>query len=336
MFHGFKNVKNYLMIVFILTFALNCADGKHEDSKKTMSNTTLSAAPAEAGTEVQNLDPEARRRDETPEDYQLRIAKENNVKKRITKNYLYDLNGNLTEGAISEEIEFDKQGRRIEHVVYRGTNQINYIWKFKYDDNDNVVEFESYDRNNVLQLKKTMTYNNDNKVKDAKEIYITRGNEITYNYTYNDKGLLIRTEGKNSAGGVSSEEKEYNSDDKVRKIVMVDEASKNTAERMMEYDSKGNLLKETLKLSNQPEQVTTYSNYSGFYPGEIVAPIRKMVYEYDNRGNVTLDIMYNADGGRQHKFINDYDEKGLIVKRTRYDGRDNPALIIKYEYEFYK
>ena len=36
-----------------------------------------------------------------------------------------------------------------------GLNKINYTWEFKYDDNDNPVEFNSYDNKGILQLKKT-------------------------------------------------------------------------------------------------------------------------------------------------------------------------------------
>ena len=72
------------------------------------------------------------------------------------------------------------------------------------------------------------------------------------------------------------------------------------------------------------------------YPKEIQSPGRKKVFEYDENGNATVDIMFNNFGGRQYKFVNEYNKNGLVAKKTRYDALDKPALIIEYEYEYYK
>lgn len=334
MLYGDNKIVNYLLILFMMTFVLNCAEGKQENIKDKGLGVTVSEEEGEAYV---NSDPAKRQPDETPEEYQLRIAGENNVKERTTINYLYDLKGNLMdEGGIAEEIEFDQKGRLIEHTVYRGLNKINYTWEFQYDKNDNLIGFKSYDRNNVLQLQKSMTYNNENKLTEAKEIYTTKGNEISYKYIYNNEGLLIETEASNTTGLESSEKREYNGQGKVEKILMLDQNGNVSAERKMEYSSKGNLTKEIITYPGRLEQVTTYGKYSGVYPKEIIATLQKKIFEYDGYGNVTVDIMYNSEGGRQHKYIIEYDDKGLITKKTRYDALDKPALVIKYEYEFYK
>lgn len=336
MYYTLKQFLNYILILFVMAFALNCADSKQENKNEDNKNNAENLTSDTPEIFAPNNDPSARRNDETPEDYQLRIAGENNVKKRTTVNYLYDLNGNLMdEGGIAEEVEFDKKGRRLTHTVYRGIDKINYTWKFKYDDNDNLIEFESFDRNNVLQLKRNMTYNEAGKLIESKEIYTTKMNEINYIYNYNDEGLLINTIGTSSKGEKSSEKKEYNSEGKVSKIILIDQNGSVTAERTMQYNISGNISKEILKYPNQPEQVTTYG-YNGYYANEIITPLQKKVFEYNKNGNVTVDMMFNSAGGRQHKYIIEYDEKGLMIKKTRYDGKDKPALIIEYEYEFYK
>ena len=335
MIYSVRPITNYLLFLFIMMFALNCAKNKSGDTKAEKSNNgieTVDELPADTV-----IDSSKRQADESPEDYQLRLAGENHVKKRTTVNYLYDLNRNLMgEGGIAEVVEFNKAGRRIEHTVYRGINKINYSWKFKYDNAGNVTEFASYDKNNVMQLKKDMKYNKENKLIEADELYPAKGKEINYTYTYNDKGLLVETKGTDTEGKETIEKREYNSFGKVAKISIIGQNSNETAERDMEYNSNGNLIKETVKYPNGIEQVTTYDKYTSVYPQEITTPIKKKTFEYNSSGNVTLDIMYNSEGGRQHKYIVEYDDNGLITKKTRYDGKDRPALVIKYEYEYYK
>lgn len=336
MFLSLKRTANILLIMFMMMFALNCAENKNKDSNTNLEKSDAVESVSSGLHAGAVVDSSKRQADESPGDYQLRLAGENNVKERTTTNYLYDLKGNLmSQGGIAEIVKFDEKGRRIEHTVYRGINKINYSWIFKYDDSDNVIEFASYDRNNVMQLKKEMTYNRDNKLLTAKEIYPTKGKEINYTYTYNDDGLLVETKGVDETGGETIEKREYNSSGEVVKISIIGQNSDESAERDMEYDGSGNLIKETVKYSNGVEQVTTYDKYESVYAKEITGQIQKKSFEFDSNGNVTLDLMFNSEGGRQYKYINEYDENGLILKKTRYDAKDNPKLIIKYEYVYY-
>ena len=331
-----KKIINYLLILFIMVLAFNCAEGKQEENNNEKGS---EAEASFSGSDIQTpfvIDAQSRSRNETPEDYQIRVAGKNNVKNRTAVNFLYDLKGKLNnDGAVSEEVEFDKKGRKIKHVLYMGTNKINFIWLFKYDNNDNLVEFNSYDENNILLQKKVLSYNKVNKITESNEIYPTRNNQINYKYIYNESGLLIETKGNNSKGISTSEKRSYNSSDRIESILSLSHDGTVVSNNKLEYDNRGNIIKEIYKDSNNNEMITTYEGYNSPYPEQVNMPIQKKVYKYDSKGNVLLEMMYNSDGGRQYKYKNEYDEKGLITKRTRYDALDKPALIIKYEYSFY-
>lgn len=327
---GLQKFLNFSLILFISTFAVYCA----EDNKNIKSDVPqIDKIPDSL---ITNIDPDKRKFDETLEEYQTRLAGKYNVKKRTTTNFIYDLNGNLIpEGAVTEEIIYDKKGRRVEHIIYKRDLEINYKWNFNYDDNDNMTEFTSYDRAGVMQLKKIYVYNENNKVKTTKELYTAKGSEINYEYKYDEKGNLIETIAVTD-GNKSSEIKEYNSFSKVKKVMIIGVDKNKSAEKNFEYDNKGNLIKEILKNSNNAQQISTFSNYDYIYPGEINSAGQKKIYEYDELGNATLEIMYNSTGGRQYKFINEYNEQRLAIKKTRYDALDKPALIVEYKYEYYK
>jgi len=327
---GYKKIINIFLILFISAFAVTCAEDKKNDNNAKSDDDKI------PDSLITDINPEKRKFDETLEEYQTRLAGKYNVKKRTTTNYIYDLNGNLIpEGAITEEIIYDNKGRRIEHIIYKRNLEINYKWNFGYDENNNMVEFSSYDNFGMMQLKKVSSYDENNKLITTKEIYTAKGNEINYEYKYDEKGNLIETSALTD-GKKTSEIKEYNSFGKVKKVVMTDFNGNKSAEKNFEYDNKGNLIKEILKTSNNLEQVSTFSNYDYIYPGEINSGGQKKIYEYDENGNATLEIMYNSGGGRQYKFINEFDERGLALKKTRYDALDKPVLIIEFKYEYYK
>lgn len=328
---GFKKIVNTFLMLFIFTFAVNCAE---EKKKEENNNKEIEKTPDSL---ITNVDPEKRKFNETQEEYQTRLAGVNKVKKRTTINYLYDLKGNLIpKGAVSEIIEYDNKGRRAVHIAYRSMMEINYKWEFKHDTNNNMTEFTSFDNFNRAQLKKTLTYDSGNKLIGTKEIYPATGNEVIYSYKYDDKGNLIETVGKTSEGKETSEKREYYEFGKVKKAELIDKKEGKTLEQNFHYDVKGNLIKEVMTYPNKREQVISYSDYFYIYPKEIQSPGRKKVFEYDENGNATLDIMFNSDGGRQYKFVNEFDKNGLVIKKTRYDALDKPALIIEYEYEYYK
>ena len=231
------------------------------------------------------------------------------MSKRETISYYYDDDGNSKGGGVSEEILFNKKGNRIQHTRFLTSGDIEYKFKYKYDEENKEIEMSSYDAEDNLLLTKTFEYNEEkviSKIHEQDFLQPLKGREHVYTYT---DSLVNYREIKNSEGGIILHE-------------------------ITTYDSLGYVL---AKIKSDPNigKITTYYVHDDLGNiSEIVAPYYKVKMTYDEKGNVITEELYDVSS-KQHTIVYEYDDNGLLLEKTRYDTRENPLFRFEYKYEFY-
>lgn len=231
----------------------------------------------------------------------------------------YSLSGNLvlSDGIAGYNYRYDDRGNTIETMPVGTDEKLAYgklISRYKYDANDNEIEFALYDRND-RPAENTLDFHK-------------------YTYAYNSRNQLTEIRYYNTAGKLTN----YNDD--------------NYAIQKNEYDHKGNMVKCYYYGTNEKpvccKEGWASSSYEYDYAGRIVRQlfygisgkptdpetmVPEGICEYDKWGNMTYLAAADGNGNR---IINpstgwsairaEYDLKGNVLKKSYYDEKDCPML----------
>ncbi len=332
-----------ILLVLVLSATLFSCSKKEEsneaENKSEVSNTE-SASNENGSNSIEKesfASKEKNRKDFSAQDWEYEKCKKLNVKSRSIYSQSYNLKRELSDKKyLIEKIEFNENGNRISQTTFRRFEEVHISWNLEYDENGNHVLSESYDRDGNLRLKRTMEYDDSGNEIKRIDNRTGRGDILETKYAYDQLYNLIETTTTDQTGlqtfkttynyknGQLESQKSFGVNDKLVKDVKY------------VYDESGNRVLESIITVSGQKAETRYTFDENGMELEINAPIFKRVFEYNENSEVTLDILYNSDGGRQHKIVNEYYENGLLKKTTRFDSKDNPTKYAYYEYEFYE
>ncbi len=333
------------LFILVITSALFSCEKKEEKiESETQSDTEIEKSSESSEIEDKNVKVAKAvteqkvkgRKDFSKEDWEYEKCRELNVKTRKLYSRSVNLKGEMPKDKyLIEKIEFDNRGYRTSQTTYRIYERVHIKWKFKFDDNGNQVLVETFNRDDILRMRRNISYDELGDAIQKTEFRAARQETVETDYKYDEEKKLVEISSATKDGlrkirevndyenGLVVKTTSYSSDNQVIKEIESD------------YDEKGNKIYEAIKMANGGIAKTNYKYDENGLIIEIDAPIFKRLYEYDENEDVIVDIMFNRGGGRQHKFINEYYDNGLIKKSTRYDSKDNPTKIAEYEYKYY-
>jgi len=202
----------------------------------------------------------------------------------------------LEESFKSSYIEYDKSGHIIENASYTGDGVIDSKTVSKYDDNGHKIE--------------EMLFMTDEEV--SEHTYIER----------NGKGIITKEKIKFFDGSHSIKTYDWNDASTEVTITTVDEDGEFEEKEFVKQDDKGNVLEhcyfdERAKLKEKIVNIFDVeyrlSNRKEF---DISSQIKfEREYEYDEKGNVLKQVIYN----RKHELVDYlkflYDEHGRVIEQ---------------------
>jgi YD repeat-containing protein len=239
--------------------------------------------------------------------------------------YIYDEKGRLLEHHLSipddgiEErfvTKRDEQGRATEICKYYGDDPGERT-VYSYDKGDDPIEVTIYDADGEFERKEEVTYNDQQHI--AKRIVTPAdGQKRIYDYSYNDKGWLMKVEEKDEKDKLlGRQEHEYTPEGLETRIRQTNGDGKQINEIISEYDALGRLIRKTTR---------------GFH-------IRIHAYEYDEAGNIIEESLSDENNFVISRNRFEFDPEKRLLHETVYEtdltraGRDT-HLSNRYEYEF--
>ena len=237
-----------------------------------------------------------------------------------------------------ETYEYDQQGKRTDYTKHKGGRRnISYQKISRYDDNGNLILEQGFD--------------GAEKFKNA--------------YLYNDKGKL--SEINYYIENTLNEKRVFKQDGNTTEVTVLNSANIVTSYISLKYDSKGNLLEETIFDSNRntvENRIFVYNNES-----KVISEVKyrlgefyyKLTYLYDSSGELINIDEENQENSRFIKKNFRYDDKGFLIEMSwrrkpeeefstrnyiyndkglcmqvlTYYPSTNFKILTKHEYEFY-
>lgn len=212
------------------------------------------------------------------------------------------------------ETVFNRQGNRVLYSTYEANGIISSKNSYKYNDEDNLIEEETYYGDELL-FRDLYTY--DDKGKRIEKITLDADGNLSLRqrYVYNEMGNVI--------------EERYNNNEDVfyNKIVFG-------------YDDKNNVVEENHYDADDLHCLSTnykYDNNGNRIEEDFHSLLNSMFdykneFKYDDKGNVIEEIYLN-DSNSKRTIEYEFDEKGNWIKSIAYvDGEQQNIIIREIEY----
>jgi len=192
---------------------------------------------------------------------------------------------------------------------------------YKYDNNWNLVEVNSYDSSNVLITNSTYKYDKQgNEIESSSYLSGIRYYKVISKY--DNKGNEIETIIFNRAPGSKTTYKSRNTykyDDKGNQV------------EIKRYGSDGAYDSKVIYTYDDKGHVVEYNVYNP--DGSIRGA--KQTNKYDDKGNMIEKNSLNPDGSYDHKRAYKYDERGNLIEWSWYksDGTFDGKISYNYKYD---
>ncbi|MBK6265124.1 hypothetical protein JKA74_08750 [Marivirga sp. S37H4] len=263
---------------------------------------------------------------EPTQNYEQVLVNEN--LKRIKTMYYRSEDTTKSEGRLLFKKEFDEEGVLARKYVYTFWDVVSYdhTTKYKYDSKGNLIEKTKIQKilnlgkrdagyiealgDDPINEKSFYTYDESNRL--LKEVNYTFGKEgfdkkdtpsNTVEYTYNQKGQLIKEIGKAPNGRIIYRNYEATYD----------------------YDKNGNKIKETRIFTTSPTEYSRTTTYSYNNKGKLIeektedsglpSNNKHLKYEYDSNGRIITILRFSQN-----------DDSWEVTKAFSFDENGNPIL----------
>lgn len=287
----------------------------------------------------------------------------NNIKSQDQWNYKY-VKGKPTKNGYKNYTKvFDRNGNVIEEVYYQ-SGSVDQKLNYKYDNNENKVEYINYKGSeNKLLYKQNISY--DSKMRKVKEIRFNGAEEVVIKYDYNNDRLNLIT--KYDSTGFPIQKRNFVYTGNICNVNITDEYGEKIGKIVNEYDNNDNIIKTTeydksgkIKekydytfSNNLLQEKTKYAvgnfiyteNYKYDSKGNLIEIIKeqpkgkKIVsnkYKYDSRGNLIEEEWYDNNPNENSKKTYYYNDKGILEKVEVYYSLYRYKIQYRYNYTFYK
>jgi hypothetical protein len=274
-----------------------------------------------------------------PEDKErLRIAN-SKVSKSFQWTYKYTKGVINQKGYITTESKYDEKGNVIEVINYKSTGQISSKLLYKYDSNNNKIEYQKFEKKDKpdieLTYKQSFTYDDKGNKKIENGFDGISAYKIVYNYLPDGK---VKDVTKYSVNNSISEkwESTYDKNTQVIKVLKLGTNLDYTLER--KTDSRDNIIEEIRKDSKGKEIVKTTAEFDAnnnlitnaeYYSTKLS---KKFIYKYNDINQLIEIDLVNPDGSKTLSRIYKYDDKGNVLEEKWYDGVPNDMSSKNYKY----
>ncbi|HAF31269.1 MAG TPA: hypothetical protein DCG75_19705 [Bacteroidales bacterium] len=258
------------------------------------------------------------------------IAK-NRIQKQVQWNYKYEKGKPKKEGYKNYTKKFDHNGNIIEEIYYQ-SGSVDQKLSYKYDDNENKVEYVNYQGDETkVMFKQNITYDNSMRKIREERYDGTDYQIIKYNYQNNKLTEIIRSD----VYGNIEHQRNFNYSGNICTVSILDEKSNSVGRIINKYDDNDNLIESTEYDINGKIKEQYFYTFKGNLVKEktkfiLENFIYKEEYEYDSKGNLIKVIKEEPRGNLFVNNIYKYDSKGNLIEEEWYD--DSPTENSKKTY----
>jgi len=267
-----------------------------------------------------------------------RIA-DSKVLKSIQWTYKYSQGKINQKGYITTESKYDEKGNVIEVINYKSTGQISSKLFYKYDKNNNRIEYQKFEKRDKPDIELTYKQNFTYDDKGIKKIEVgfdgLTSYRITYNYLPDGKSKDIT---KYNADNSINEKWESSYSGNIQTINILKQGTNLDYTLIRKTDSKDNIIEETRKDSKGKEVARTTFEFNAnnnvistaeYYSEKLS---KKLIYKYNNQNQLIEIDQVNPDGSKTLNKAYKYDEKGNILEEKWFDGVPNDLSTKNYKY----
>lgn len=270
------------------------------------------------------------------------IPGEKNWKKNIAKNHIqtqvqwnhkYEKGKPTRKGYKNYSKKFDLNGNVIEETYFK-SGYVNKKLSYKYDNNENKVEFVNYRGSaNEVMFKQNITYDNS-----ARKIREERYNGIDYQiikYTYDNKSRLIKTVRSDIFGNIEHQ-RIFNYSGKICTISIID-GTLEIGKIINKYDNNNNIIEST----EYDSKGDIKEHYEYLFDGKLVKEKTKSIlgnfhykeiYSYDSNNNLIKILKEKPKGTVIEDHIYKYDSQDNLIEEEWYDNNPNENSKKTYFY----
>lgn len=263
--------------------------------------------------------------------------KENIVKNRIQTqvqwNYKYVKGKPVKQGYKNFTKRYDHKGNVIEEVYYQ-SGSIDKKLSYKYDNNENKVEYSNYKGNeNKLLYRQNITYDNSNKKIREERYNGTDYQIIKYNYDAKDR---LKSITRSDIFGNIEHQRDFNYNGDICTIQIIDNGNE-IGKIINKYDDQGNIIESTEYDIDDKVKEKYYYTFNGkllldktkYILGNF---IYKEYYSYDSKGNLVEIKKEQPKGNVFVSNIYKYDKEGNLIEEEWNDDNQNENSIKTYFY----
>jgi len=301
---------------------------------------TLSLTNCGQNNDLKNLNPNSapyKKLSVNQEDIEIQKMKELRVKSRKTYSKFstkYIKGGGIE--ILVERINLDENGNKSEQFRYLSNGDVDFQWLYNYDYYERLTTTESYDGFQTLLSKIINEYDGEGYKNKSEEWSEKSKTYTTSKYVYDKNYNLLETSSSNERDGFLYKSEYKYTDSMLDSVLFLNNKNQLLTTIKIKYDSDKRKVGVSEFNSTGISLETEYKYDSNSNLIEIKNnKLSSFSYKYDAKGNVIDEIEYNSGGYQQNRFGYEYDSStGLLVKKIRYDGENDPALLIRYEYEY--
>lgn len=161
-------------------------------------------------------------------------------------------------------LEFDGSGRRVRDVFYRSDRK-EYSYKYRYDDNGNLIQVTKHYPDGTIAAKTVYGYGDNGKIAQEMDCGGDGWKKILYQYEYlyDDNGNIKQKTGYDSDGRVDVRiEYIYDENGNLTETIKYNAEQEVKERREYKYDSNGCLLKSTTYKDKLTYVETVYSQWT--------------------------------------------------------------------------
>ena len=268
----------------------------------------------------------------------LRIAN-SKVSKSTQWTYKYTKGVINQKGYITTESKFDQKGNVIEVINYKSNGQISSKLLYKYDNNNNKVEYQKFEKREKpdieLTYKQSFTYDDKGNKKIENGFDGITAYKIIYNYLPDGKTKDVTKYNVNNSIN-EKWESSYSNNVQTISVLKLGTTLDYTLER--KTDSKDNILEEIRRDSKGKEVARTTAEFDAnnnvistaeYYSGKLS---KKFAYKYNSQNQLIEINLVNPDGSKSLSRAYKYDDKGNILEEKWFDGVPNDFSSKNYKY----
>jgi len=256
-------------------------------------------------------------------------------KKRIFKRLKTKIDGE------SYKKVFSKEGNKTEEITYNYEGSLDFYVIYKYDENQNIIEFCEYSSDSSLKNKWIRKYDSNQNLIES-----NKNGSFKQTYKYDDKGNRIERIflENNSLATRFSYRETYRYDDKGNKTERYRYSLDDSIilKETYKYDEKRNMIewnyyrssedsltdRKTYKYDDNGNQIEY--NYTSFLDSSFN---KREVTKYDEKGNIIENITYNRDGNLVSTSVFIYNNKGNLIETKLYSSNGGLDQRKTYHYD---